>query len=154
MVKSLVFEILAPFAQTDSLTLCDHPRNVSDAVLDLLKAKNGIIMITFVPRFINSNAEISNIDHVVDHVLHAANRIGWNHVGIGSDFDGMPKSVHGLEDVSRFPDLIAKLLAQGVQSNDIEKMLGLNLIRVLKDVEKVAESLKGSAMLEDSMKSG
>ena len=126
-----------------------HPRNASDAVLEKLKANNGVIMITFVKRFIHATPENADVDHVVDHMVHAANLIGWDHVGIGSDFDGMDGAPRGLEDVSKFPNLVARMLARGIAPVDVEKVLGLNIIRVLKGVEKTAERLRGSPVLED-----
>lgn len=75
---------------------------------------------------------------VVDHILYAAERIGYDHVGIGSDFDGMLEGPEGLDDVSRFPELVAGLLQRGVGEERIEKIVSLNLLRVMKEVEDVA----------------
>lgn len=133
--------------------LCPHVRNVSDECLDLLKANDGIIMISLIPDLTYVDASKANVHHVVDHILYAAKRIGYDHVGIGSDFDGMEKSVEGVEDISLLSNLVAALLMRGVQRHQIEQILGLNVIRVLEAVEKVAKDLSRElAVLEDPIK--
>lgn len=75
---------------------------------------------------------------VVDHILYVAEMIGYDHVGIGSDFDGMLAGPEGLDDVSRFLELVADLFQRGVSEDRIERIVGLNLLRVMKEVEDVA----------------
>jgi membrane dipeptidase len=120
-------------------------------VLDKLKKNNGIIMISFVPRFTNANPEAATVYHVVNHIMHAADRIGFDHIGVGSDFDGMETVIEGLEDASQFPNLFACLLERGVAAANIEKILGRNALRVLNDVETVAERLKSTPALQDKV---
>ena len=72
-----------------------------------------------------------------DHVDYLAKTAGIDHVGIGSDFYGGPVPV-GLEDVSRFPDLIAALMDRGWGDSALEKLASRNFIRVLRGVEKAA----------------
>ena len=67
---------------------------------------------------------------------------GVDHVGIGSDFDGIEQTPVGLEDVSTYPKLTAELLRRGWSDDDIKKLLGLNVLRVMKQAEAVAKSLK------------
>lgn len=75
---------------------------------------------------------------VIDHILYAAKQIGFDHVGIGSDFDGMLEGPDGLDDVSSFVGLVAQLLERGISESDVEKVVGLNILRVLQEVENVA----------------
>jgi membrane dipeptidase len=75
---------------------------------------------------------------VVDHIVYAGEKIGFDHVGIGSDFDGMLEGPDGLDDVSQFPELVEDLLRRGVSQSAIQKVLGLNILRVLKQVEEIA----------------
>ena len=133
--------------------LCPNARNVTDECLDLLKTNGGIIMISLIPKLTHVDASKASVHDVVDHILYAAERIGFDHVGIGSDFDGMERSVRGVEDVSFLPNLVAALLMRKVSRHQIEKILGLNIVRVLEDVEKVAESSRQTTpVLEDQIK--
>lgn len=65
--------------------------------------------------------------------------IGFDHVGLGSDFDGIFDVRRGLEDVSKFPDLIAEMLKAGISDGDAEKVIGGNILRVWANVETIAE---------------
>ncbi|MDZ4774587.1 MAG: dipeptidase [Planctomycetota bacterium] len=82
---------------------------------------------------------------VVDHIEHIARVAGVDHVGLGSDFDGISAVPVGLEDVSRFPVITEELLRRGWNETDIEKVLGLNALRVLCAVEDVAKQMRASA---------
>lgn len=131
---------------------CPSPRNVSDSCLDKLKKNNGIIMISFVPALTHAEPANADISHVVNHIEYVAQKVGYDHIGIGTDFDGMEKSVSGLEDVSKFPDLLASMLSRGICRENIEKVIGLNIIRVLKDVERLSnEELEDLPALEDTI---
>ena len=68
--------------------------------------------------------------------------VGIEHVGIGSDFDGISSTPTGLEDVSTFPNLIEELLRRGYTENDIRKICGENLLRVWAEVETIAMELQ------------
>jgi membrane dipeptidase len=85
-------------------------------------------------------APIVTVRNVADHVMHLVKVAGIDHVGIGSDFEGFHGTVQGLEDVSKFPNLIAELLRRGMSREKVEKIAGRNFLRVFKQVEKVAES--------------
>jgi membrane dipeptidase len=84
-------------------------------------------------------AAIGDVADVIDHVRRVA---GVDHVGIGSDFDGISETVVGLEDVSRFPTLFAELARRGWSQSDLEKLSGRNVLRVLRDAERVSARLK------------
>jgi membrane dipeptidase len=134
-------------------TLVPSARNVSDRALDKLRINNGVIMISLIPGLTNPNADAADLDDVVDHINYVAERIGFDHVGIGSDYDGMVKAVRGAEDISKLPCLVEKMLDRGISEPDVKKVIGLNIIRVLKDVEKVARNLRGrEPVLEDEVK--
>jgi membrane dipeptidase len=80
----------------------------------------------------------AGIDDVVAHILHVIKITSIDHVGIGSDFDGITCAPQGLEDVSKFPSLTRKLLEAGLTEADIRKIYGENLLRVMRAVEKVS----------------
>lgn len=127
-----------------SNSLLPSPRNVTDEVLDLLKTNNGLIMICFLPNLVNTKgAQGAAVDQVIDHIIYAGQKIGFEHVGIGSDFDGMLQGPKDLDDVSRYPQLVAKLLDRGLSEDIITQVLGGNIIRVLGEVEAVSRELKG-----------
>lgn len=78
---------------------------------------------------------------VVNHIDHAVMIAGIDHVGIGSDFDGINVTPEGLEDVSRIPSVFEEMKKRGYSDSDIEKVAGGNFLRVMEDVRCVAESL-------------
>ena len=71
---------------------------------------------------------------MADHIDHAVKIAGIDHVGIGSDFDGIAAAANGLEDVSKMPALIAVLLKRGYAERDLKKILGENFLRVIREV--------------------
>jgi membrane dipeptidase len=79
---------------------------------------------------------------VADHIEHFRDAAGPDHVGIGSDLDGIDFKPVGLEDVSTFPDLIAELLRRGWSDEDAKKVIGLNVLRVMREAETVAARLQ------------
>jgi membrane dipeptidase len=79
---------------------------------------------------------------VADHIEHLRTVAGVDYIGIGSDFDGIDVPPIDLEDVSKFPNLIAELLRRGWSDEDAKKVIGLNVLRVMREVEAVAARLK------------
>jgi membrane dipeptidase len=77
----------------------------------------------------------ATIDDAVDHILHAAEVAGIDHVGIGSDFDGVPALPNDLQTAAGLPLVTARLLERGVSENDVEKILGRNFLRVFEEIE-------------------
>ena len=77
------------------------------------------------------HATLDDAASCIDHIVKVT---GIDHVGIGSDFDGIPDVPAGLEDVSKMPNLTAALLKRGYTDADIQKIMGGNLLRVLKEV--------------------
>ncbi|NNF51884.1 MAG: membrane dipeptidase, partial [Gammaproteobacteria bacterium] len=81
----------------------------------------------------------ATLDDVLDHIDHVVSLVGVEHVGLGSDFDGVGDSLPvGLKDVSEFPNLVAGLKARGYAETDIKKIMGENLMRVWSAVEGYA----------------
>ncbi len=80
----------------------------------------------------------ATLEQVADHIDHVRTVAGIDHIGIGSDFDGTSSLPVGLEDVSTYPNLIIELLRRGYTENDIRKILGRNVLRVMRAVERVA----------------
>ena len=83
----------------------------------------------------------ATLNNVVDHFDHVIDLVGADHVGIGSDFDGVGDSLPvGLKDVSAYPDLIAEFIRRGYSEQDIAKILGGNLLRVWRAVEAFSKA--------------
>lgn len=76
---------------------------------------------------------------IIDHIDHAVSIAGVDHVGIGSDFDGINVTPEGLEDVSKMPVVFEEMRKRGYSESDIEKIAGLNFMRVMRTVESLAE---------------
>ena len=76
---------------------------------------------------------------IIDHIDHVVSIAGVDHVGIGSDFDGINVTPEGLEDVSKIPVVFEEMRKRGYSESDIEKIAGLNFMRVMKTVESLAE---------------
>jgi len=85
-----------------------------------------------------ARAPKATLAQVADHIEHIRAVAGIDHVGLGSDFDGITEVPVGLEDVSKFPDLIAELLRRGWSEADVRRVAGLNVLRVLRAAEQVA----------------
>lgn len=86
----------------------------------------------------------ATLSDVADHIDHIRVVAGIDHIGIGSDFDGISTTPSGLGDVSTFPALLAELLDRGYSVADVEKIAGLNALRVLDRAEQVARALQAS----------
>ena len=84
----------------------------------------------------------ATLSQVADHIDHLVAVAGIDHVGIGSDFDGIGSTPVGLEDVSTFPDLVAELVRRGYPDEDIRKVIGGNLLRALDRAEEVAAQMR------------
>ena len=119
----------------------EHTRNVPDQVLSRLPENGGVVMVTFVPSFLSAAAQ-ATLSDVADHIDHVANIAGIDHVGIGSDYDGIDTTPVGLEDVSTFPALFAELSRRGWTEEELRKLAGENMLRVMRDSEAVARRLQ------------
>jgi membrane dipeptidase len=86
----------------------------------------------------------ATLAQVADHVEHVRKVAGVDHVGIGSDFDGIEEGPVGLEDVSKFPNLFAELARRGWSDGDLRKLAGENLLRAFRGAEATARRLQAS----------
>ena len=119
----------------------EHTRNVPDQVLRRLPDNGGVVMVMFYPPFISPREE-ATLSDVADHVEHVASLAGIDHVGIGSDFDGIELVPVGLEDVSKFPALFTELARRGWSEEDLRKLAGENVLRVWREAEAVSRRLR------------
>jgi membrane dipeptidase len=150
------------FSHSAARALVDHPRNVPDSILARIPKNGGVVMVPFVTSFVSKAIKADDdslakngpswrashprpkatVADVADHIDHVRKIAGVDHVGIGSDFDGIPETVVGLEDVSTFPAIFAELARRGWSDDDLAKLADGNILRVLKQAEQVSARLK------------
>jgi membrane dipeptidase len=164
------------FSHSSARALCDVPRNVPDAVLELVRETGAVVMVTFVPSFTApEGAEVNRagrerasalraehaddpealrvamdewwdsleevpatVAQVADHIDHVRDVAGIEHIGVGGDFDGASNMPQGLGDVAGYPTLFAELAARGYTDDDLQRIAGRNVLRVMREAELVA----------------
>jgi membrane dipeptidase len=120
------------FTHGNCRALFDHRRNLTDEQIRALAANGGVFGVSVVDAFMGQDE--GDPRRVADHVDHAVQLVGPDHVGYGSDFDGTDRLPRGLEDVSRLPNLTAELLERGYDEPSLAKILGGNYLRVFERV--------------------
>lgn len=135
----------APVIWSHSATVlgggCDIPRNLPTSLLPMVVSTRSLIMINFFPQFLVCNAT-APMSALVSHIVTLVKKVGADHVGFGSDFDGISSTPEGLEGVEKFPQLVAALLGAGLSEDDVGKIVGGNLVRVWKEIEEVGGKLR------------
>ncbi len=112
--------------------LCQHARNMTDDQLKALAQKGGVIGISFAPMFIDADPQKATIDRVVEHILYAADLVGIDYVGIGTDYDGLGTTVPVVPEVSQLFRLTQSMMEFGLTEQEIKKIWGGNMLRVFK----------------------
>jgi len=170
------------FSHSSARGITNHPRNVPDDILKRLKSTDGVVMVTFVPSFINESTRTwegesdatdarlkemfqgqpelvknerekwvaanprprATVSDVADHIDHIRKVAGIDHVGIGGDFDGITSTPDGLESVADYPNLFAELIRRGYTDDELKKIAGSNVLRVLRKAEEVSKKMRSS----------
>ena len=119
--------------------LCDHPRNMMNWQLDVLRDVKGVIQITAVAAFLRPNGKPSQVtvSDFADHIDHAVRRIGIDHVGISSDFDG-GGGFSDWRNAAQSPNVTTELVRRGYDRPALQKLWGGNFLRVMRAAEAVA----------------
>jgi membrane dipeptidase len=167
------------FSHSSARGVADHPRNVPDDVLKLVKENGGVVMVNFYSGFIvpegaramqkmfemgrelkkkypeeakyreamrawvkENDYPPGDVGTIVDHIDHVVKVAGVDHVGLGSDFDGVPKLPRQMSDVSCYPLITQVLLDRGYTREQVHQVLGGNLMRAFAAAEKVSETMR------------
>jgi membrane dipeptidase len=140
------------FSHSSARALTDHPRNVPDEILRRMPENGGVVMVTFVTSYVSEEvrtyegprdqAPRATLADVADHIEHVRDVAGIDHVGIGSDFDGISSTPVGLEDVSTFPALLEELSRRGWTEAELRKVAGENLLRAWREAEVAARRIQ------------
>ena len=119
--------------------LCEHPRNMENGQLDALADVGGVIQITAVSAFLKPHArpEQVTVADFADHIDYAVNRIGIEHVGISSDFDG-GGGFSGWKNAADCPNITVELIRRGYDRDALGLLWGGNFLRLLRLAEAEA----------------
>jgi membrane dipeptidase len=169
------------FSHSSARTVADHPRNVHDDVLKMVKENRGVVMVNFFPGFIvpegaratqkmfevarelkkkyadddakfreamrawqkENDYPSGDVHTIVDHIDQIVKVAGIDCVGLGSDFDGVPRLPKQMSDVSCYPYITQVLVDRGYTKEQIHKVLGGNLMRVFTEAEAASKKLQG-----------
>ncbi len=112
--------------------LADHPRNMTDDMIRDLAAAGGVVQINFYPVFLDSDYEnrLPSCRRIADHIDHVVNLVGIDHVGLGSDYDGIEITPEGMEDISKFHMVLDELRLRGYSESDLAKIASGNFFRI------------------------
>ena len=167
------------YSHSSARAIADHPRNVPDDVLRLLKQNQGLVMINFYPGFIHPESarrrakmfhvsrelrakfkedseykkaikdwekanpiQPGSLHDVCDHIDHVRKIAGIDHIGLGSDFDGIPIVPRQLEDVSTYPAITQELLNRGYTAAEIHQIMSGNILRIMRAAEKISHQME------------
>jgi membrane dipeptidase len=128
-----------------SQAVADHATRLTEAQQSFRAQfpNNDAYVATAMERWRAENPEPrATLAQVADHIDHVRKVAGIDHIGLGGDFDGITSVVQGLEDVSKYPDLTAELIRRGYTDQDIKKILGQNILRVMRAAEAVSARLR------------
>lgn len=92
----------------------------------------------------------ATLEQAADHIDHIRDVAGIDHIGVGADFDGITMVPQGLEDVSTYPALMAELLERGYTADEVKKIAGLNVLRVVRAAEEAAARLQAERPASDA----
>jgi microsomal dipeptidase-like Zn-dependent dipeptidase len=125
-------------SHSSARALCDHPRNLTDEQMRALARRGGVMQVTLYNGFLRTDGKATIID-AIDHLNHAVNVMGIEHVGIGTDFDG-DGGVPGCASAAELINFTRQLLNQRYNEADIQRIWGGNFLRVMELVQRSAKA--------------
>ncbi|KAI1628917.1 putative dipeptidase [Exophiala viscosa] len=138
------------FSHTACYALSANYRNAPDDVIARLKTNGGVLMVFFVGRFLNAkNPDAADIETAVDHIMHVVDVAGWEHVGIGADFDGTIDLANGISSVADYPKVIEAVMRRGATDEQVRKLVGENILRAWRQNEVNAKRFSKELPVED-----
>ena len=144
MIKLSKAPVMA--SHSSARALRDHPRNLDDELLDIVKVNGGVVQTTALGAFLTDRKDPPpNLDDFMDHIDYMVEKIGIDHVGISSDFDG-GGGIVGWNDASETMNVTSALRERGYSESEIEKLWGSNLLRVLDEVQEIAAKLQAGEL--------
>ncbi len=132
VLKTSRYPVIA--SHSSARALCNHPRNLTDDQIVALAKQGGVVQVCLYKGFINPNPDKASLEGVVKHINHIVRLAGIDHVGIGSDFDG-DGEVIGCRAANELINITVRLLKEGYGEEDLRKIWGGNLIRVMAAVQ-------------------
>lgn len=124
-------------SHSSAMAVCKHDRNLTDEQLKALAKNGGVAQVCLLDRYINSDYKNACLMDAIEHIDHMVKVAGIDHVGIGSDFDG-GGGIIGCEADNDFIQITVKLIERGYSEEDIAKIWGGNLLRVMTEVQAAA----------------
>ncbi|XP_017844440.1 uncharacterized protein LOC108601059 isoform X2 [Drosophila busckii] len=134
------------FSHSAARQLCNSSRNVPDDILRLVAENGGLIMLSFDPEDVACGRQ-ARLQDVIEHIKYVRAIAGIQHIGLGAGYDGIEAPPQGLEDVSKYPELLAALLEDHNWSEeDVAMLAGRNFLRIMAAVETVRDYWKRAAI--------
>jgi membrane dipeptidase len=120
-------------SHSNSRSICNHPRNLTDDMIKILASSGGIMGINFEKQFLGNN-ELSRVEDMVAHIAHIRNVGGINCISIGSDFDGISNQGLEIKNIGEIEKLSNALIKNNFSPEEVDKIFYKNALRVIKDV--------------------
>nr|XP_036671157.1 uncharacterized protein LOC108014645 isoform X1 [Drosophila suzukii]XP_036671158.1 uncharacterized protein LOC108014645 isoform X1 [Drosophila suzukii] len=134
------------FSHSAARQLCNSTRNVPDDILRLVAENGGLIMLSFDSEDVACGRQ-ARLQDVIEHIKYVRAIAGIQHIGLGAGYDGIELPPLGLEDVSKYPELLAALLEDHNWSEeDVAMLAGRNFLRIMETVETVRDYWKRAAI--------
>ena len=118
-------------SHSNARSLCNHPRNITDEMFLSLCENGGVLGINFYPPFLENNPQQANLESIFKHIEHFLDIGGENHIGFGSDFDGVDALPKGITDFSSYSVILEEMNRRNYPKELIEKLCYKNMMRLL-----------------------
>jgi membrane dipeptidase len=117
-------------SHSNAYSICPVSRNLTDEQLEMIASVDGVVGVNFSPSFLSKDLYKASIADVIKHIRYIVEKVGIQHVGLGSDFDGIAMTPKGLENASKMSEIPILLEKDGFSEKDIDQIMGRNFLRV------------------------